>query len=199
MGNFKIDKKIVGVSLNKDTQELVMEEQVLITDVKLPDDAPARMKTLKSEGKKWYLTVVYHPNTEIPFALFCHTNNREKSAQTYDAVDRLLSLAERKGILEEHIENVKVKCQTENNVAKLTRTISLLLRHGVAIKNIVHELDKMEEIVVGSFLFQLKKFLSYYIKDGEEVETEKCSNCGGTLIFSEGCMMCKDCGTSKCG
>jgi len=204
MGNsnmVNINSKIVSVTLNK-TSGSIPEgnlEVIKVTNVELPSDAPARMKTLKSEGRKWYLTVVYYPGTETPFALFCHTNNKEKSAPTSDAVDRLLDLARRKGILESHIIATLEKSASEPNISKLTRTISLLLRHGVLIKNIVAELDKMEDIFVSSFLFQIKKFLSQYIQDGAEVEDTKCDKCGGTLIFSEGCMMCRDCGHSKCG
>lgn len=194
-----IVSKIVSVSLNKEKKEGEVLEKVIATDIKLPADAPARMKTLKAEGKKWYLTVVLYEDTKKPFALFCHTNHREQTAQTSDAVCRLKRLAEVKGILQEHIDKTLLKIEHETNVTKLTRIISLLLRHGILIKNIVKELDKMEDIGITSFLFQLKKFLSQYIQDGEEVEDEACSECGGTLVFSEGCMMCRDCGNSKCG
>jgi len=193
----KIDKKILNVGLHK-PETALDDEVVLVTDVKLPTDAPARMKTLKADGKKWYLTVVYHEDTGRPFALFCHTNNKEKSVSTSTAIDGLIELAYKKGILEEHILQVLDKCQSESNVSKLTRVISLLLRHGVHIKNIVRELDRIDTIV-GSFLFQIKKFLSQYIKNGEKVDGAICSECGGALIFSEGCMMCTSCGNSKCG
>lgn len=199
MGNSKtiINKKIKSVALNK--SGVNKDEKVQVTDVTLPDDAPARMKTLKCEGKKWYLTVVYHPNTEDPFALFCHTNAKEKTVQTSNVLDKLIGLAKEKGILEEHINNTLSKISNENNISKITRSISLLLEHKVAIRNIVNTIETVDNIYVGSFLFQIKKFLSYYIQDGEIVDTEKCSNCGGTLVFSEGCMMCRDCGNSKCG
>lgn len=199
MENSKVifDSKVVSYSL-KEVEEDV-SENIIKTDIKLPDDAPARMKTLTAEGKKWYLTVVFHENSGQPFALFCRTNNREKTAQTSDAVDRLIDLAKRKGILEQHINTTLEKVAHEPNVDKLTRVISLLLRHGVLIKNIVAELSKMEDVFIGSFLFQIRKFLSQYIKDGEEVEDDKCSECGGTLVYSEGCMSCRDCGYSKCG
>ena len=197
MANFKIDKKITSVKLGDITNQ--DNQDVLVTDVQLPDDAVARLKTLKAEGKKWYLTVAYHPNSELPFAMFCHTNNSEKSAQTSDATTRLISLARKSGILEEHVVDLEAKIFHDNNVSKLTRVISLLLRHRVKIVTIVKELDKMEDIYVGSFLFQIKKFLSQYIKDGENVEGETCSNCGSSkLIYSEGCMQCADCGSSKC-
>lgn len=175
-------------------------ERVIVTDVSLPDDVPARMKTLRAEGKKWYLTVAYLPDSEEPFALFCATNHYEKSAQTSDAVDRLIALARRKGILEDHVVDLIKKIEHDNNVNKLTRTISLLLRHKVSIKNIVSELNQMQDVFVGSFLFQIKKFLSQYIREGEKAEGVVCESCGSTnVVFSEGCFMCKDCNSSKCG
>jgi hypothetical protein len=175
-------------------------ERVIVTDVSLPDDVPARMKTLRAEGKKWYLTVAYHPDSEDPFALFCSTNHNEKSAQTSDAVERLVALARRKGILEDHVVDLLKKIECDNNVNKLTRTISLLLRHRVSIKNIVSELNMMQDVFVGSFLFQIKKFLSQYIREGEKADGVVCESCGSTnVVFSEGCFMCKDCNSSKCG
>ena len=200
MASFNIDKPIVSVRLGGGAKAPAQDHHVIVTDVKLPTDATARLKTLKAEGKKWYLTVAYHPDSELPFALFCHTNHKEKGAQTSDAVARLIALARTSGILGEHVKNLEDKIEQDNNVSKLTRVISLLLRHRVKISNIVRELDKMEDIYVGSFLFQIKKFLSHYVKDGEKVEGGKCSDCGSTnLIYSEGCTVCADCGSSKCG
>lgn len=197
----KLEGKIISFELiESETKKEISEHAVIITDVALPDDAPARMKTLKADGKKWYLTVVYHPITNNPFALFCTTNHREKTAPISDAVDRLILLARRQGILKEHIDKLKMKIETENNINKLTRCISLLLRHNVSISHIVNTLDTMEDIFIGSFLFQIKKFLSAYIKDGEKVEGGKCDDCGSTkIVYSEGCMVCLDCGSGKCG
>jgi len=195
----EIKNKILSSKVKQDVIEADIEENVIATDVKLPTDSKARMKVLRAEGKKWYLTVVYREGTEQPFALFCHTNNREKSAQTSDALERLESLAHQKGILKEHIEKTKLKFEGDNNVSKVTKFLSLLLRHGVSLTSIVAKLDSMEDIFVGSFLFQIKKFLSQYIQDGEEVKDAGCSECGGTMVYSEGCLSCLDCGNSKCG
>ena len=192
-----INKKIVSVGL---ASEQVTEKEIIIPEnVVLPDDAPARMKTLRAEGKKWYLTIVYHEDTNKPFALFCHTNNHEKTAQTSDAVDKLLTLARHKGISEKFVASVEHKIINEPNTSKLTRVISLLLRHGVLISNIVAELENIENVYVGSFLFQIKKFLSNYILDGTVAVGHVCSECQTALVFSEGCYRCPSCGHSKCG
>ena len=195
-----ISNKIVGVSLATKKKSVDKTEVIIPTDVKLPSNAPARLKTLRAEGKKWYLTIVYHEESERPFALFCKTNNREASSHTSDAVDRLTSLAREKGIAEEHVLKLIEKTHYSTNIEKLTRSISLLLRHGVLIKNIVYTLDQMQDVYVGTFLFQIKKALSQYIEDGETVEGAKCTECGShNLVYSEGCMVCRDCGHSKCG
>lgn len=177
------------------------DEEIIKEDVKLPDSASAVMKTIRAEGKKWYLTVVYHEdNPKRPFAIFVKTNSHEKNVVAEEAIDKLMKLAKRKGIPKRHRDSVESKLSSDNNSSKVTRLISFLLRHGVLIKNIVSTLDKVEDAYVGTFVFQIKKFLSTYIKDGEMVEDEKCLECGSTqIVYSEGCKKCMSCGSSKCG
>lgn len=182
-------------------EEKTTEEEIIKENVKLPDSAPAVMKTLRADGKKWYLTVVYYENNaNRPFALFVKSNHHESNTLTSDAVEALFKLARKKGIPKRHIDDVEAKSVSDNNANKVSRAISLLLRHGVLIKNIVAALDKVEDVYVGSFIFQVKKFLSAYIKDGEKVEDEKCLECGSDkVVFREGCKVCVSCGSSKCG
>lgn len=177
------------------------DEEIIKEEVKLPDSAPAVMKTLRAEGRKYYVTVVYYENNaNRPFAIFVKSNHHESNTTTSDAVDELLKLARKKKIPRKHIENVQEKIVTDNNANKVARLLSLLLRHGVLIKNIVAALDKVTDVFVGSFIFQIKKFLSAYIKDGEVVEDEKCLECGSDkVVFREGCKVCVSCGSSKCG
>ena len=67
------------------------------------------------------------------------------------------------------------------------------------IKNIVAALEKVEDVYVGSFTFQIRKFLASFIKDGEKVVGVKCEMCGSdSIVYSEGCSVCKSCGSSKC-
>lgn len=176
------------------------EEEIIKEDVQLPESAPSTMKTLKAEGKKWYLSVVYHESNKRPFALFVQTNAHEKNVVAEEAVEVLITLARKKKIPKRHIDTVLEKIEKDNNVNKTARLLSFLLRHGVLIKNIVAALDKVESAYVGTFVFAVKKFLSTYVKDGEPVEDAKCSNCGSTtVVFQEGCQKCVSCGSSKCG
>lgn len=176
------------------------DEEIILEDVKLPDSAPATMKILRAEGRKWYLTVIWNETQTRPLAFFVHTNSYEKSVTAEDAVEVLEKLAKKKGIPKKHIDIALEKMAMDNNPTKIARMISLNLRHGVLIKNIVAALDKVQNVHVGTFMFQIKKFLSTYIKDGEKVQDTTCESCGSqNIVYSEGCMKCADCGSSKCG
>lgn len=176
------------------------DEEIIQDDIKLPDSLPATLKILRAEGKKWYVTVISNVEQTRPIALFVQTNHAEKTISTTNAVDHLFKLARDKGIPEEYIVDIEHKFRDDTNVTKIARAISLNLRHGVMIKNIVHTLSMTDNIFVGSFLFIIKKYLSTFIKDGEKAEGLKCESCGcQTIVYSEGCQKCSNCGISHCG
>ena len=176
------------------------DEEIILEDVKMPDSYEnCTVKILRAEGKKWYLTVGWNEDKTRPLFLFVQTNHHDKSVATSSAVDALLELAREKGIPEQHITSVEEKIESDNNASKIARVVSLCLRHGILIRNIVAVLDTVE-VFAGSFLFQVRKFLSSFIKDGEKVEGAKCENCGSSnIVYSEGCQRCSDCASSKCG
>ena len=185
------------LSAVKETAEV--EEEIILEDIKLPDSLPATLKTLRAEGRKWYLTVIMNEPLTKPVALFVHTNNTEKNVVAEDAVDQLVELARVKGVPEKHISATIEKSNGDNNTTKISRMISLCLRHGVLIRNIVSSLDKVD-CLVGTFVFHIRKYLASFIKDGELVQNEKCQSCGSTnVVYQEGCKVCVNCGSSKCG
>lgn len=176
------------------------EEEVILEEVKLPTQAPAMMNVIRAEGRKWYLTVVMDEQQKRPVAFFVQTNHHEKTVITEQAVELLIELAHSKRIPDKWIQDTLNKIEKDNNHTKIARCISLNLRHGVLIKNVVAVLDSVENAFVGTFVFQIKKFLMSYIKDGEKVENGHCPECGSSnFIYSEGCIKCGDCGYSKCG
>jgi hypothetical protein len=188
---------VLAAKEEKDKVEL--DEEIILSSVSLPESAPASMKTLKAEGRKWYLTVVWNEAQTRPFALFVHTNHHEKNVTASEAIEKLTDLAIRKGIPQQYIDEVTDKISTSDNVSKIARMISLNLRHGVLIKNIVAVLDSMEDVYMGSFIFQIKRYLSSFIKNGEKVHGEVCQECGSSnVIYEEGCKKCYSCGSGKC-
>ena len=182
-------------------QKDVIDEEVILTDIKMPDSSRAEIKILRDyEGggkRKWYVTISLNENS-APIGLFVQTNALEKTVIANDAVDQLIILARQKNIPETFILSTIEKCLHDTNSTKIARAIGLLLRHGVRIKNIVSALDKVENVGFGSFVFQIKKLLSGYIKTGEIVEGQTCSECNGKLIYESGCQRCINCAASKC-
>ena len=81
----------------------------------------------------------------------------------------------------------------------VTRLISTLLRHGVDVHYVVHQLEKVKGDMF-SFSKTVARALKKYIPDGTAVKGEQCGNCGSeSLVRQEGCVTCKSCGSSKCG
>lgn len=175
-----------------------VEEEIILEEIKLPDSLPATLKTIRSEGRKWYLTVILNEAQTKPVALFTHTNNHEKSVTTNDAVDHLVALATTKGIPQKHIDETLAKASGDTNTTRICRVISLCLRHGVLIRNLVSAMDKVD-CIAGSFVFHIRKYLASFIKDGEKVKDAVCEECGSAnIVYQEGCRSCKNCSSSKC-
>lgn len=83
-----------------------------------------------------------------------------------------------------------------------TRTISLALRHGTDVRFVVEQIQKGAEKEDDLFSFSkaVSRVLKHYIEDGVVIADKKCLECGAQdLVYQEGCMMCKSCGSSKCG
>ena len=71
------------------------------------------------------------------------------------------------------------------------------LRHGVPLQFIIDQLQRSKEFL--GFEKAVSRVLKHYMKEGEVYESkDKCSKCGGKLIFQEGCYVCKSCGNSAC-
>ncbi|HLU18248.1 MAG TPA: adenosylcobalamin-dependent ribonucleoside-diphosphate reductase [Edaphocola sp.] len=84
------------------------------------------------------------------------------------------------------------------NYAKL---ISGTLRHGMPIEKVVDLINGLQlEENINTWKNGVARALKKYIADGVVASKAKCANCGGShLQYQEGCLTCKDCGSSKCG
>ncbi|SRX54471.1 adenosylcobalamin-dependent ribonucleoside-diphosphate reductase [Aequorivita sp. CIP111184] len=85
------------------------------------------------------------------------------------------------------------------NYAKL---ISSTLRHGMPIEKAVDLINslQLDSENINTWKNGVARALKRYVADGTEARKQKCENCKSTsLIYQEGCLTCKDCGSSKCG
>lgn len=85
------------------------------------------------------------------------------------------------------------------NYAKL---ISGVLRYRMPIENVVKLVNslQLESENINTWKVGVSRALKKYVTDGTEAKGQKCPNCGHeTLVYQEGCLICKHCGASRCG
>ena len=86
------------------------------------------------------------------------------------------------------------------NYAKL---ISGVLRNGMPIPDVVNLVSslRLDSETINTWKAGVERALKKYIPDGTKAkEGKKCMSCGSnSLVYQEGCLICKNCGHSKCG
>jgi ribonucleoside-diphosphate reductase alpha chain len=84
------------------------------------------------------------------------------------------------------------------NYAKL---ISGVLRHEMPIQDVVNLVTSLNlgSESINNWKNGVERALKKYIPNGTKAKG-KCGECGSdNLVYEEGCLICKDCGSSKCG
>ena len=97
------------------------------------------------------------------------------------------------------VEGLSYKFNKEYwNYAKL---ISGVLRHGMPVHQAVEVVASMEfdNENINTWKNGVERALKKYIPNGTEATGERCEHCGSPVVYQEGCLICKTCGTSKCG
>ena len=98
------------------------------------------------------------------------------------------------------IEGLSEKFNKEYwNYAKL---ISGVLRWRMPIEQVIKLVDslQLDSESINTWKNGVARALKKYVQDGTEARGVKCPNCGHeTLVYQEGCLICKTCGSSRCG
>lgn len=85
------------------------------------------------------------------------------------------------------------------NYAKL---ISGVLRWRMPIESVIKLVDslQLDKENINTWKNGVERALKKYVTDGTKALGQVCPNCGNeTLIYQEGCLICKTCGSSRCG
>lgn len=188
---------------------------ILITssgDVKVdfePIQAPSRPKVLEAE-----MTVIKHKNekyaivvgllSERPYEVFImrvEDSNKEVFEDIKTGKMRGKITKKGSGVYKFVSEDEKIKLGSMDDLLGVEeRTlgimISHLLRQRAPIQYVIKSVKKTNNIIT-SFANKLSRILSEYVPNGTSGDT--CPECGGKMIFEDGCMHCPDCGWSKCG
>ena len=85
------------------------------------------------------------------------------------------------------------------NYAKL---ISGVLRYRMPLTNVIKLVSslQLESESINTWKNGVERALKKYVQDGTKAAGQKCPNCGQeTLVYQEGCLICTNCGHSRCG
>jgi len=86
------------------------------------------------------------------------------------------------------------------NYAKL---ISGVLRHGMPVVDAINLISslRLDNESINTWSAGVVRALKKYIPNGTKAKAgQKCEECNGeNLVYQEGCLICTDCGNSKCG
>ena len=85
------------------------------------------------------------------------------------------------------------------NYAKL---ISGVLRYGMPIEQVLKLVSSLEldNKSINTWKMGVERALKKYLPNGTKLSGQTCPNCGQeSLVYQEGCLICTNCGTSRCG
>jgi ribonucleoside-diphosphate reductase alpha chain len=181
------------------------KHQKSVTFEKRPEILQAKLLTFWNEGKRW-LGVIGLKNDQ-PYELFAGefselipidtdkpaTIKKVKEPDTHNQywLSYYTDTTQRSLLLNNLGENIY------GNYARL---ISGLLRHQMPINYVVSVLEKLrlEGNSIHTWRNGVIRLLKYYVTDGVSTGS-LCKECGGQMVYQEGCKRCLQCLTTLCG
>lgn len=175
---------------------------------KRPDELECSLTTFMNKGERWIgliglldgkpyeIFTGKHENFPVPTYVETAKIVRRKTdgASNYDVVylDKLGS--------EIRIPNLNHAFDKE--FYDMAKTFSAILRHGMPLPYVIQLIDglNLDGDIITTWKAGVKRMLKKFIKEGTSVSGKKCKDCGSeSLEYTEGCLSCKNCGSSKCG
>lgn len=177
-----------GVLVSKPTKEKIKTDTICY-------------KFTAEAGDKFYVHVSYkNGDLSQPYQIFATNYKATEHDRFVKLANDVKKLIKQKGIPGEVLKNgesvdARLDKQMErsrNTLDKLTRFMSLALKCGY-VNELCDVLD--EHAFIGTLAARIHDILG-----GNDRKKKGCPSCGSTNIEKkEGCMTCRDCGTSACG
>ncbi len=193
---------------NEPAQRYIAEEEHIL---KRPVELEADVVRFQNKKEKWIAFIglidgrpyeIFTGIADDDEGIFCPksvTKGKIIKAVGEDGVKRYDFQFINKRGFKTTIEGLSEKFNPEFwNYAKL---ISGVLRYGMPIPQVLKLVSSLEldSQSINTWKMGVERALKRYIHNGESA-AEKCPNCGqNTLVYQEGCLICTNCGTSRCG
>jgi len=191
-----VDGSRDGVLITEESRENDKPKTSKRDAILRPDKVPCDIYKLTADGNQWVVMVGIVEGK--PYEIFC---GKPKNIDV-GKVEKGYIEKETKGRYSLHIgEDVvlrDISAIFNDTQGAVTRLVSTLLRHGVDIQFIVQQLEKSDGVIT-AFSKAVARVLKKYIAEGAKESGAKCQECGQeSLIRSEGCIKCANCGWTKC-
>ena len=204
----KKEKEKENASSEQQTARYIAEEEHIL---KRPVELEADVVRFQNKKEKWIAFIglidgrpyeIFTGIADDDEGIFCPksvTKGKIIKAVGEDGVKRYDFQFINKRGFKTTIEGLSEKFNPEFwNYAKL---ISGVLRYGMPIPQVLKLVSSLEldSQSINTWKMGVERALKRYIHNGEAA-AERCPNCGqDTLVYQEGCLICTNCGTSRCG
>lgn len=205
--------------LVKDDKDCDCKTSLTHSSPKRPKSMPCEIKRFRNGGEKWIAAVGLYNGK--PYEIFTGLSEKldipeyVKEAEIIkNYVVKMIPDEDTEEMVEKKVSRYDIKYITNDNKSvtvdgisnvfnpeyyNYSKLISGLLRHGMPIEYILSTVKSLDFKVdsINSWKNGVMRALKSYITDG--VTKELCSKCGSPLHRENGCVICKNCGDSKCG
>lgn len=170
--------------------------KIIRTDApKRPKELPCDVHHISVKGTAYFVLIGLFNG--IPYEIMAGKNNCINKKVKQGVIKKIKrglynAIFDDGSVLEDIVSH------SEAEEEAVTRLVSTSLRHGASINFLQEQLLKTKADLT-SFAKAIARSLKHYIEDGKKVTGANCSECGGDLIYSEGCSKCQQCLASKCG
>lgn len=200
-------KGLKGITIYVDGSRMgVLVDSPKTGPQKRPDVLPCDIHYTTVRGKKWIVFVGLYDGK--PYEVFCgEEENVELNKKIKNGfIQKVYNKKENKNIYNLLFTSPQQKDGVLYDIVSmfsnpeqmaLGRMISLSLRNKVNISVVVEQLAKDSTSDFMSYNKVLSRILKKYIEEGT-VSEEKCPLCENSLVFEDGCKICKNCGWGGC-
>ncbi|MBN1116090.1 MAG: adenosylcobalamin-dependent ribonucleoside-diphosphate reductase [Bacteroidales bacterium] len=199
-----------GVLISNDKKKETLDEQTI--NVKRPQVLEAEILRFNNNDEKWIAFVgIMH---DRPYEIFTGLADEEmfpipKSIKK----GRIIKTRDENGVSRYDFQYTD-KYGYKNTLGGLShmfdkeywnyaKLISSVLRHGMPIADVIKLISSLhlDSDNINTWKNGVERALKRYIPNGTKVKKgTKCKECGSdSLIYQEGCLLCTNCGSSKCG
>ncbi len=160
-------------------------------------------KTYRMQTEMGTLYITINEDDEGLIEVFVHLGKSGSSVMAFtEAIGRLISLALRSGVNPNEIVKQLKGIKSSTPIRQEDGSVVFSVPDAIArsLEKFLQGGEQLELIPRGTSLASIPPVLGKARKEKktEHSEADICPECGGVLIYQEGCFVCRDCGYSKC-